>query len=354
MRKLPVQNPDSRFESVHVAYDDGEAPPAELHIVDDKSQSIVSKNASPDIGFEFSVNPYRGCMHACAYCYARPTHEYLGYGAGTDFDRVIVVKRDAAKLLQRTFEKRSWKGKLVAFSGVTDCYQPLEKSLELTKQCLEVCLAFRNPVGIVTKSALIERDLELLVALQREARLYIAISLPFLDHERARALEPYAPSPTRRLHVIERLAKAGLEVGVSVAPLIPGLSEDELPALLQAARDHGATRAGHALLRLPGAVKEVFETRLRAALPLRADKILNRLREAHGGTLYRSEFGKRHTGEGEYASQVEKLFRILTERVGLMAYVSGSHMSTDGGVATETKAHQETTFRRPQRQLTLF
>jgi DNA repair photolyase len=353
MRKLPVRNPESRFETQHIEYEGGEAPPAEVRMLEDKSQSILSRNASPDLGFRYSVNPYRGCMHACSYCYARPTHEYLGFGAGTDFDRIIVVKRNAATLLRRAFEKRSWKGELVVFSGVTDCYQPLEKTLELTKHCLEVCLAFRNSVGIVTKSALIERDIDLLVALSREARLHVAISLPFLDHERARALEPYAPSPTRRLHTIERLAKAGLEVGVSVAPIIPGLSEDELPALLKAASDHGATRAGYSMLRLPGVVKEVFETRLREAMPLRADKVLNRLREAHNGALYRSEFGTRNRGEGPYATQIETLFRIMIERSGLRGYRS---YVKDGETATATLYDEpkETTFRRPQDQLSLF
>jgi DNA repair photolyase len=337
MKRLPMVNPESKLETVHLTYDEGEAPNADVKILADQSRAIVSRNASPDLGFEFSVNPYRGCMHACAYCYARPSHEYLGLGAGTDFDRIIVVKHSAPELLRETFMKKSWKGDLVVFSGVTDCYQPIEKTLELTRKCLEVCLEFRNPVGIVTKSALIERDIDLLCELNAQAELHIAISLPFLCPERARALEPYAPTPERRLKVIERLVARGLEVGVSVAPIIPGLSEDDVPALLAAAREHGATRAGYSLLRLPGSVREVFESRLREALPLRADKVLNRLKEAHGGKVYRSEFGTRHRGEGPYAEQIEKLFAAMVQKVGLRSYTA----------ATLYDRKERLTFKRP-------
>jgi DNA repair photolyase len=338
MRKLPVANPALRFETMQVAYEEGEEPNASIKVLADQSRSILSRNDSPDLGFKFSVNPYRGCMHACAYCYARPTHEYLGLGAGTDFDRVIVVKHEAPSLLREAFMKKRWAGELVVFSGVTDCYQPIEKTFELTRKCLQVCLEFRNPVGIVTKSALIERDLDLLCELKAQTHVSVAISLPFLCKERARALEPYAPSPERRLRTIERLAARGLEVGVSVAPIIPGLSEDDLPALLQAAKDHGATRAGYTLLRLPGAVKEVFESRLRETMPLRADKVLNRLKEAHGGSLYRSEFGTRQRGEGPYAEQIERLFALLTKKHALRSYVSG----------TLYDEQQSSSFRRPE------
>jgi DNA repair photolyase len=344
VRKLPVQNPTSRFDLRDLHYDEGSAPDAEVQVLDDQTRGILSKNTSPDIGFRFSVNPYRGCMHACAYCYARPTHEYLGLGAGTDFDRKIVVKREAAALLREAFEKRSWKGERVVFSGVTDCYQPLEAKLGLTRACLEVCLAYRNPVGIITKSALIERDIDVLAALAKTAQLYVGVSLPFLDAARARALEPYAPSPATRLRTMKRLAEAGITVGVSVAPVIPGLSDAEIPGILGAAKDHGATSAGFVLLRLPGAVKEVFEERLRQVLPLRAEKVLRRIREAHGGDLYRAEFGTRHRGTGTYAEQITTLFEATAKRLGFDTY------SPD----KTYREPEETTFRRPTPQLGLF
>jgi len=344
VRKLPVQNPSSRFDARDLEYDDGQAPDADVHILEDQTRAILSKNTSPDIGFSYSINPYRGCMHACAYCYARPTHEYLGFGAGTDFDRKIVVKREAAALLREAFDKKSWKGERVVFSGVTDCYQPIESKLQLTRACLEVCLAYRNPVGIITKSALIERDIDVLAALARCTQLYVGISVPFLDPERARALEPYAPSPAVRLRTMRRLADAGIEVGVSVAPVIPGLSDEEIPAILAAARDHGAKSAGFVLLRLPGAVKEVFETRIKAAMPLRAEKILRRIREAHEGELYRAEFGTRQRGSGTYAEHVAQLFEASAKRCGFRTY----------SPERPYEEPPEPSFRRPTPQLGLF
>ncbi len=344
MRKLPVQNPHSRFDVRDLEYDEGQAPDADVTILEDQTRAILSKNTSPDIGFRYSINPYRGCMHACAYCYARPTHEYLGFGAGTDFDRKIVVKREAAALLREAFDKKSWKGERVVFSGVTDCYQPIESKLGLTRACLEVCLAYRNPVGIITKSALIERDIDVLAALARVTQLYVGISLPFLDPARARALEPYAPSPAVRLRTMERLAAAGIEVGVSVAPVIPGLSDEELPAILAAARDHGAKSAGFVLLRLPGAVKDVFDARIKAAMPLRAEKILRRIREAHEGELYRADFGTRQRGSGTYAEHVARLFEATAKRVGFRTY----------SPERPYEEPPESPFRRPTPQLGLF
>ena len=261
------------------------------------------------------MNPYRGCFHACAYCYARPTHEYLGLGAGTDFDRRITVKPDAPRLLREAFERKSWKGELIVFSGVTDCYQPLEASYRLTRACLEVCAEYRNPVGIITKAPLIERDLDVLEDLLRNASVSISVSIPIWDREHSQALEPFVATPQRRMKTIERLALAGLDVGVNIAPVIPGLSDADIPQILEAAHAAGARRAGFVFLRLPGPVAQVFEERVRAALPLRADRILNRVRDARGGKLYDARFGIRGRGQGNYAEAAQALFTTTARRL---------------------------------------
>ena len=266
MKPRPVSNPPNPWDSTTVEWL-GEPPPALPHVYADATREILSRNDSPDIPFTYSVNPYRGCAHACAYCYARPTHEYLGFGAGTDFDTRIVAKLRAPELLRRAFERRSWNGEAIAFSGNTDAWQPLEASLRLTRGCLEVCAEYRNPVMVTTKAPLVERDVDLLSALASVGAASASITLPFLDAARARALEPWAASPQRRLETIRRLAAAGIPVGVSVAPVIPGLNDEEIPRVLAAAREAGATRAHWLLLRLPGPVKEVFEERLRAGIP---------------------------------------------------------------------------------------
>ena len=236
-------------------------------MLEDHSREVLARNNSPDVCFTWSINPYRGCMHACAYCYARPTHEYLSLGAGTDFETRIVVKPHAPELLREAFERPTWQGEPIVFSGVTDCYQPLEASLRLTRRCLEVCAEYRNPVGIITKGVLIERDLDVLQTLAREAQLWVSVSVPFHNPELARAMEPYVATPKRRLQTIERLAAAGIDVAVSVAPIIPGLNDEDIAKVLGAAREAGAQRAHYTLLRLPGPVKEVFEERLREKLP---------------------------------------------------------------------------------------
>jgi DNA repair photolyase len=317
VRPLPIANPSSPFSATDVEYFDGEAPDAGFQVFEDSSRSVVSKNDSPDVGFDFSVNPYRGCMHACAYCYARPTHEYLGFGAGTDFDRKIVVKRDAAELLRAAFDKKSWRGDVVVFSGVTDCYQPLEATYKLTRACLEVCAEYKNPAGIITKSALVERDVDVLTRLAAVADLWVTISIPFFNAEAARAIEPYAPSPARRIRAIATLAAAGLDVNVNVAPIIPGLSDEDIPKILEAAAAAGAKRAGRIILRLPGPVREVFEQRIRAAMPLRAEKILRRIKDTRGGKMNDPRFGSRMDGEGVYADSIHALFEQTVARLGL-------------------------------------
>ncbi len=268
-------------------------------------------------------------------CYARPSHEYLGFGAGTDFDRKITVKPEAPRLLRDAFERPSWKGELIVFSGVTDCYQPLEASYRLTRGCLEVCAEYRNPVGIITKSPLIERDLDVLQALAKVADVGVTVSIPLWDREHAHAVEPHVASPQRRMQIIERLAAAGLDVGVNVAPMIPGLGDEDIARILEAAAAAGARRAGFVFLRLPGSVAPVFEGRLRQALPLRAERVLARVREARGGKLYDSRWGVRGRGEGRYAEAARALFESTARRVGLATGCMGGDDST--------------TFRRPDR-----
>jgi len=313
---VPLSNPPNPWASTEVEYLEG-APDVRLEVYEDHTRQILARNDSPDVGFTWSVNPYRGCFHACAYCYARPSHEYLSWGAGTDFDRKIVVKRDAPALLRAAFARRTWKKETVVFSGVTDCYQPLEASYRLTRGCLEVCVETANPAGFITKAPLIERDIDLLVALDKVASAHVTVSIPFWDADKARAIEPYVATPIRRVRIIEKLARAGVSVGVNVAPVIPGLNDQDIPRVLAAARDAGASYAGFVLLRLPGSVKAVFEQRLRAGLPLQADRILHRIRETRGGDLYDPRFGSRGRGEGPYAQAIKTLFQSTAAKLGL-------------------------------------
>jgi DNA repair photolyase len=348
MRPVPIDNPPNPWASTEVEYLEAPPPTIRLQVFEDHTREILSHNDSPDLGFSYSVNPYRGCMHGCAYCYARPSHEYLSFGAGTDFDTKIVVKPDAPALLRAAFDRRSWKGELVVFSGVTDCYQPLEASMRLTRGCLEVCAEYRNPIGLITKAPLVERDIDVLQDLARRARAHVTISVPFWDQENARAIEPYAATPRRRIQTIERLAAAGIPVGVNVAPIIPGLGDQDMPNVLKAAAEAGAKSAGFVLVRLPGSVKDVFEERLRAAMPLRAERVLHRIRETRGGKLYDSRWGARGKGEGRYAEMIRDLFQATCQRLGL---------ETWGMRAGDRSEALPTTFQRPARppaQLGLF
>ncbi len=335
---ISVANPPGRFESVHVSWEDGEAPPARLRLYDDATRAILSHNDSPDLGFSWSVNPYRGCSHACAYCYARAFHEYLGWGAGTDFETRILVKRDAPELLRQAFDRPSWRGELVAFCGVTDGWQPLEARLGLTRACLEVCAAYRNPVAIVTRSAVIERDVDLLVALHREASVAVTLSIPVAERALCRALEPGAPTPARRLQAVRTLAEAGVPVGVSVAPVIPGLTEAGVPELLERAREAGASWAWRSMVRLSPSVREVFAGRLRAVAPLRAEAVLARV-ERQADQL---GFGERMEGRGASWEAFDRLFELSCRRLGLRT--------------STPPAASPTPFRRPGhgRQLSLF
>lgn len=310
-----VSNPPNRFEAESREFLDG-PPPVGLQIYEEETKDILSHNESPDLPFRWSLNPYRGCFHACAYCYARPTHEYWGFGAGTDFESKIVVKINAAARLRETFLRPSWQGEIIAFSGNTDCYQPVEASYRLTRACLEVCAEFRNPVGLITKAALIVRDIDVLRQLAREAWVRVFFSIPFADNETARKVEPQAPSITSRLEAMRRLSEAGIPTGVSVAPVIPGLNDEAVPEILARARDAGATTATYILLRLSGSVEPVFLERMQAAFPDRARKITNRLREVRGGALTETRFFKRHHGEGTSWSIVEQLFEAGCRKAG--------------------------------------
>lgn len=334
----PIANPLGRFDPVQLEW---EVPPdlARLQIFEDDARQILSRNDSPDLHFRWSVNPYRGCMHACTYCYARPSHEYLSFGAGTDFETKIVVKPNAPELLGAAFEAPGWTGESLLFSGNVDCYQPLEHRYRLTRGLLEVCRAYRNPVAIITKSALVERDLDVLVGLAALTRVRVLISIPFWDPAVSRAMEPGAPSPERRFRAMRALAEAGIPVGVNVAPLIPGLNDRDIPRLLQAAAAAGASRAGMILVRLPLAVAPYFEETLRARLPTRAAGVLARIRRARDGKLNKATFGDRMKGEGPEWEATEQLFQLWVQRLGL------NRTAPDAGEADGTPV--PSTFRRP-------
>jgi DNA repair photolyase len=305
---------------MHVEWDE-EAPPARLRVYDDDSRSILAKNDSPDVPHTWSVNPYRGCSHACIYCYARPSHEYLGWGAGTDFDTRILVKRDAARLLADAFEERKWQGERILFSGNTDCYQPLEHRLGLTRACLEVCLRYRNPISVITKSNLVERDVALIADLSRVVGARVTLSIPYFDKDLARAIEPGAPTPARRLRAMRTLHDAGVPVGVNVAPVIPGVNDREIPNVLKAAREAGAAWAGLILVRLPGPVAPWFEARLAENLPLRAASVMGRIRRARDGRLNDPRFGSRMSGSGEEWEATEQLFELWRKKLGYADWV---------------------------------
>lgn len=316
LRRLPRVNPTQRFTSATVEYEPEQVPELGLTLYPDHSRTILAKNDSPDLSFRYSLNAYRGCAHGCAYCYARPSHEYLGFGAGADFERRIVYKPRAPALLRETFEKRSWQGELIVISGNTDAYQPIEKKLELTRQCLEVCAEYRNPVHLITRSTLIERDLDLLARLHAEASVGVSVSVTAWDEAVTRAIEPYAPPPRRRIETIRRLTARGIPVVVHVAPLIPGLSDSDMIRILEAAHEAGALSAMMMLVRLPGPVAEVFTARIEAEFPERATKILSRIREMRGGKLNEGSYHARFSPAGHYAKTLQATFDATRARLG--------------------------------------
>src|ERR1700681_4775164 len=335
-----IENPPNPWLSHSVEWI-GEPPTAKIEVFEEtETRSIISSNDSPDVAFDHSINCYRGCPHGCTYCFSRPTHEYLVYGAGTDFERKIIVKVNAPELLRKELMKPSWKGDEIVFSFTSDPYIPMEANYKLTRRCLKVCAEFRNPVGIVTKSALIRRDVDVLQRLSEEATVGVYFSIPFADYATARAVEPFAPSPNARFEAMKTLAAAGIQVGIGIAPTIPGLSTD-IPGLLQRAKDCGATKAFINMLRLPGSVAPYFEQRLREKLPTKADRVLNRIRDARGGKMNSSVFGERMRGQGQYWEAQHKLFDVYSKRLGF------NH-------ERERRARAVNTFRRPSAQATLW
>lgn len=351
MKHLPVHgrgasyNPANRFEPIEVERDgwhDPDDPAPRTRLLRDSSRSIIARNDSPDVGFEASLNPYRGCEHGCIYCYARPTHEYFGLSAGLDFETQIFVKEDAPTLLRAELESSRWTPQTLVMSGVTDPYQPAERRLRITRRCLEVLLEFRNPVAIITKSHLVTRDIDLLSELAGYRAASVSLSITTLDHELQRKMEPRAASPQRRLDAVARLAAAKIPVSVNVAPVIPGLTDHEIPRILEAAADAGAGGAGYIMLRLPHGVASLFERWLEQHFPERRAKVLNRMRALRGGELYESRFGVRMRGRGPFARGVGRLFEVSRRRYGL-----------DG----ERRPLSADSFRRPTRvggQLALF
>jgi DNA repair photolyase len=296
--------------------DDGPRHPATTFL-DDHARSVVSENTSPDVGFRYSLNPYRGCEHGCPYCYARPTHEYLGYDAGLDFETRILVKRDAARLFRAFLSRDAWVPEPVALSGVTDPYQPCEREYGVTRQCLDIAWSARQPISIITKNALVVRDLDLLSPMAAEGLVHVTMSVTTLDPALGRAMEPRASAPAARLRAIRTLADAGVPVRVNVAPVVPGLTCHELPAILTSAKAHGATAARYILLRLPLTVEPVFLDWLSRAVPERREKVLSRIRAVRDGRLSDGSFGRRMTGTGETADQIATMFRVFAARLGL-------------------------------------
>jgi len=301
-------NPRNRFERLEVVSE--QAPPDRVPtlFLKDVSRSIITRNESPDVPFDASINPYRGCEHGCIYCYARNYHEYLGFSAGLDFETRILVKEDAPELLRRELGSSRWRPQVLGISGATDPYQPVERKLELTRRCLEVLAEYRNPVSIVTKNALVTRDSDLLSTLAEVEAVSVALSIPTLSGELTGVMEPRTSHPRERLKAIGRLSEQGIPCGVMVAPVIPGLTDHEIPSVIEAAADAGAVFAIWLMLKLPGAVGELFQDWLDKHYPDRRDKVLNRIRSLRGGRLSDSRFGTRMRGEGAFTDQIAALF----------------------------------------------
>lgn len=327
-----LENPNGRFERhLHEKDADDLARQAELdsyeeeesngqiktQLFPDHARTVISLNNSPDVGMEASVNPYRGCEHGCIYCYARPNHEYLGLSAGLDFETKLFVKYEAPKLLAQELQAKSWEPRTIMFSGVTDCYQPIERELKITRQCLEVLRDFKNPVAIVTKNQLVARDIDILSEMASFDAAHVSLSVTSLDGHVARKMEPRASQPHLRLKAIEKLAEAGVSVGVMIGPVLPGLTDHEIPAILKAAADAGAKTAHYTMLRLPYSVKEHFQIWLKENFPDRAERVLSHIRDTRHGKLYESAFGVRMRGEGVYADQVADMMAMFKKRYGL-------------------------------------
>ena len=340
-----AENPPNRFEPVQFVrdmdvYDPDEEPAPQTQVFKDATRSILATNNSPDVGFDTSINPYRGCEHGCIYCYARPGHEYFGLSVGLDFETKIFAKLEAPQLLRAEFMKKSWQPKTIAISGVTDCYQPIERKLRITRGLLEVFQEFRNPLCMITKNHLITRDVDILGDLAADNLVAVSVSVTSLRNEIQHLMEPRTSVPARRLAAIETLSKAGVPVNVMVGPVVPGLTDEELPAILKAAREAGAESAGYIMLRLPYQVKDLFVRWLERHFPDRKEKVLNRVREMRDGDLYNSKWGTRMRGDGVFADQIEALFDASCRKYGLNE--------------TRRQRLSREHFRRPGEQLSLL
>jgi DNA repair photolyase len=341
-------SPANRFEKLHVDLtdvdvvdvdpDESERPRRATQFFRDGTKTIITRNNSPDVGFETSLNPYRGCEHGCIYCYARPTHEYLGFSAGFDFESKIMVKTSAPELLRAELESPRWKPQVLVMSGVTDPYQPVERKLRVTRGCLEVLAKFRNPVAIITKNRLVTRDVDLLRELAACNAVAVNISVTSLDPNLQRVLEPRTSSPQARLDAISQLGAAGIPTGVMVAPIIPGLTDHEVPKILEASANAGAQFAGYTIVRLPWAVAPLFEHWLEEHFPERKEKVLGRIRHLRGDRLNNSQWHTRMTGEGIFAEQIASLFEVGCRRAGI----------------GERPKLSTSAFRRTREQLALF
>jgi len=314
-------SPANRFEKLHVDLNDvdvdletEERPQHQTQYFRDETKSVITRNNSPDVGFETSLNPYRGCEHGCIYCYARPTHEYLGFSAGLDFESKIMVKTSAPELLRAELESPRWQPQTLVLSGVTDPYQPVERKLCITRGCLEVLARFRNPVAIITKNRLVTRDVDLLRDLAAHNGVAVNISVTSLDSNLQRVLEPRTSSPQARLDAISQLRNAGIPTGVMVAPIIPGLTDHEVPKIMGACAKAGAQFAGYTIVRLPWAVAPLFEHWLEEHFPERKEKVLGRIRHLRGNRLNNSRWHTRMTGEGIFAEQIASMFAISCRR----------------------------------------
>lgn len=335
-----AHNPPNRFEPLWVEPDDGPPSPVETRFFKDDSRTVLSRNDSPDVGFSVSVNPYRGCEHGCIYCYARPTHEYFGLSLGLDFETKIFVKEDAPALLRSALSEPNWQPQTVALSGVTDPYQPVERRLGLTRKCLEVLAEFRNPVMIITKNALVQRDADLLQELASDGAACVCVSITTLDQDLVRVMEPRAVTSEKRLETLANLRERGIPAGVLIGPVIPGLTDHETPRILEAAGKAGASFASYIVLRLPFGLKALFEQWLDTHFPLRKDRVLNHIRAVRNGKLNDATFGARMRGVGAAADQMATLFQLSRRRAGILEERSQLSVSA---------------FRNPaKKQLTLF
>lgn len=318
-----LTNPNGRFESTTFERDTDwnpeEDPSPKTQFLKDSTQTIIAYNTSPDVGFNASINAYRGCEHGCVYCFARPTHEYLGMSAGLDFETRIMVKENAPELLRKELSSKKWKPQVLAMSGVTDCYQPIERKLQITRRVLQTLAEFRNPVGIITKNFLVTRDIDILQDLAKWNCVGVNLSVTTLDPTLTPRLEPRASLPAARLDAIRLLSEAGIPVGVMVAPVIPGINDHEVPKILEAAVKNGAKWAGYVALRLPWGVKDLFEQWVYQHFPDRADKVLNRIRSIREGKLYDATWGDRMRGHGIFAQQMEQMFAVGCKHAGIQS-----------------------------------